>query len=59
MQYFYFRHARKAISESTNLKQAAVIQITKEATSCYSSAQASKANRHETVHIYAPLKSDE
>lgn len=24
MQYFYFRHARKAISESTNLKQAAV-----------------------------------
>lgn len=23
MQYFYFRHARKAISELTNLKQAA------------------------------------
>ena len=24
MQYFYFRHAKKAISESTNSKQAAV-----------------------------------
>lgn len=24
MQYFYFRHARKAVSEFTNLKQAAV-----------------------------------
>ena len=24
MQYFYFRHARKGISESTSLKQAAV-----------------------------------
>lgn len=59
----YFRHARKAISESANLKQAAVyrypLPLTKAQHFVTAQHTASKTNRHETMHIYATLKSDE
>lgn len=57
MQYFYFRHARKAISESTNSKQAAVYRKqNKQRLVTTAHHTASKTNRHETMHIYATLK---
>lgn len=58
MQYFYFRYARKAISESPNLKQAAVYRYKKQHI-VIAQHTASKANRHETMHVFAALKPDE
>lgn len=58
MQYFYFRHARQAISELTNLKQAAVYRKQKKQHIVTAQHTTFGANRHETMHIYAPLKPD-